>query len=628
MIQKLLLASTLVLGWQHGLFTCAQTCPPASNVDILIIGAGMSGASAAEVLAAKQGTVSSAYTWAWVEAYGTAGGRMRDTVFGSQNTLIEEGASWIQGGAGNPVYEMAVGQIDFYVQDYDNIDTYNNGVEIDIDTTFEAFDTAYICMQRYAEDAFVNNQTEELLQGESIRERLAICGWLNPPTELIDRMVEWYTIDYESALTAESSSLFGAFPQYTYIFYDDVDYFVHDQAGGFNQIVDNMISGIPTQNRPYFNVRVDNIDTTSEALGALVSMTLINRNGADTTCTPIRARKVISTVSIGVLEEAGDTWLTPSFPSDKRDAMNRVYEMALYYKFFFEFTEASWESTFGGTGGPNANFEFLEIANAFGTNCHHWQNLDTPDNVFVPGSRIMFCTMTTEALETVIIQPNLNSDAIRDLIFTPLQGIFPDLIVQNFYYTDWKNDPYTFGSKEMWLTPGLWSDYETFKAPITYSNSNENAVFISGSASCGNFFGYVHGAWHAGNLQANLVLADMGYATSWSLICDYIIGTRDENEWEWETGGGGGGGGGGRDGGGGGGGGGGQSSRNNHAKEHLQKGQDEQAALEAKLLKLKEDIARRQQEAEELEAAASKSTGNKRKGDSDGGGQKRMKGDD
>ena len=64
------------------------------------------------------------------------------------------------------------------------------------------------------------------------------------------------------------------------------------------------------------------------------------------------------------------------------------------------------------------------------------------------------------------------------------------------------------------------------------------------------------------------------------------------------------------------------SSSSQNANAELLKGQQEQAALEGRLQKLKEDIARRQQEADGLDAKAG---GDKRKSDDAGGASKKVK---
>lgn len=317
---------------------------------------------------------------------------------------------------------------------------------------------------------------------------LESCGWT--PTSYLDDLIEYMTIDYEHAISPERISVDGGFPEYAREHFDQKDRLVIDKRG-FASIVQAMALGL--SHKPMLNTDVVLIDYSGE--GVKIQTESLDQEGYSTPCHVISARKVISTLSVGVLNKRRSIFYPP-FPNEKLNDMNSVYEMALFHKAFFAFPEKFW-----------GNKEIISFAMEEKGKCQVWQNLDTTK--FLHGSHILFCTVT-DMWASRFEELELNDDEIQREVLKSLKSIYPDMPDPiDFAYSRWATNRWTFGSYEARIVNGTTSEFEHFIAPIK-DISGSNTIYISGSASCKYHYGYVHGAYWAGLRSAKQVLKDFG----------------------------------------------------------------------------------------------------------------------
>lgn len=102
-------------------------CETREYVDVIIIGAGMAGVSAASTLNATDPSLS----YVVLESQNRVGGRIRSVDFGipTNSWKIEDGANWVLDFDGNPTQEMAEAiQLQAPVNDYSNVQAYYEDV--------------------------------------------------------------------------------------------------------------------------------------------------------------------------------------------------------------------------------------------------------------------------------------------------------------------------------------------------------------------------------------------------------------------------------------------------------------------------------------------------------------------
>jgi monoamine oxidase len=77
------------------------------------------------------------------------------------------------------------------------------------------------------------------------------------------------------------------------------------------------------------------------------------------------------------------------------------------------------------------------------------------------------------------------------------------------YVPNWSNDEWTFGSWEKWQTGRSVEDFDEFTKPLVNKHS-EKVVYLSGSATCNRYDGWVHRALLSGEQSATEVMHDLG----------------------------------------------------------------------------------------------------------------------
>jgi polyamine oxidase len=189
-------------------FQAAAEAPTASacrKTKVLIMGAGMAGITAAQVLAN-----SSISDFVIVEYNSDIGGRISHTTFGKDPTgasyVIELGANWVQGiqspsGPTNPIWTLALKyNISNTYSNYSSILTYNASGALDYTSLINDYFTAYSTVEQDAGYLLAEN-----LQDRSMRAAFLVAGW-NPKKDMNAQAVEWWNFDFEYGALPEQSS--------------------------------------------------------------------------------------------------------------------------------------------------------------------------------------------------------------------------------------------------------------------------------------------------------------------------------------------------------------------------------------------------------------------------------------
>jgi hypothetical protein len=439
----------------------------------------------------------------------------------------------------------------------DNASTKKNDI-LQKDETYEE-----LCRVLLQKKKFRFKDDDDISSGEAGK----LVSDFNPPeeqNEAIARVCQYFSQDFEHAELPAVTSLNNTLPSNTYTWFEDADYWVNDHRGGFGWLVQSvaaefLITSVNTNEAKVFddkrlmlNTKVLKVayDPDGDAPGSQVSITVCdtvkessNNNPDSWICQAGTEREIsgdhfISTFSMGVLGEtikqeeeapladatdSQELGFAPVFepPLSSNKGLKKSissYPMAYYTKMFFQFPEKFWGdsevflSAAIGTSksGRTWTGDFAPI----------WQSLDVTEEGFLPGSKIMFVTVTGErAFE---LQTDYTDDEIIAEMLPVLNSIFEDNItltkdnVLDFSMTRWVTDPLTRGMFTNRRVGVSWEDAEPSRA--LYGN-----LMFTGEHACFAFNGYTHSAKLAGERTARILLRErygMAEADRIQSICD------------------------------------------------------------------------------------------------------------
>jgi len=529
---------------------------------VIIIGAGFAGIEAARQLHAEK------VDFLILEASARLGGRVQEKKFGGYT--LENGANWIQGLEGNPIWDLKQEYgLAGLRNNFDDVAVYDeNGTLVEnpygTDDGAQA-DEAYVgagtysrrCLQpekpglnsntlrfcRSLNGAFTDGRTGD---DQSNAEGEALFNGFKATTPL-RRLFQGYSQDFEWAEAPGVTSLNNTLPPNSYVDFRDANYMaLNDPLGYARLLLKHAASFLVTREntdvrvrfadrRLLLNTRVVSIDyrsATDVSVTVCTTRAVALHTGTSFQCMPNTVRvligsHVISTVSVGVLaqsvaEEAASaaTRSAPRFIpplSPTVAAAITAFPMALYSKLFFRFPWKFWQ-----------NEQMLLSAFGNGEFAPFWQSLDLPK--FLPGSNILFLTVTGERARELQLMPNspATDTAIINQLLPVLNQIFGAEIatktggratllrsdVLEFSMARWLQDDLTRGMYSNWRVNRTWAQQEPTRATI-------GRLRFSGEHTCFRYNGYVHGAFLAGQRTARLLLAERyGRRLDLATLCD------------------------------------------------------------------------------------------------------------
>lgn len=521
---------------------------PRESHPVIIGGAGFAGIELARRLH-EEGV-----EFVILEASGRVGGRVKEKTFGGY--VLEEGANWIQGLNGNPLWELKKtfgllgvrNNFDDLVMFDENgtliVDPYTTAEGIQADEAFVGASTySRRCLQpseplnannlrfcRGIKGTFVNAQSDD---DQSNAEGETLFNGFIADTP-VKRTFQYYSEDFEYGQSPGVTSLNNTLPSNTYSDFRDANYMALNDPLGFarlalKQAATYLRTSVNTNTRVEFDdprlrlrTRVLAVDrSSSDSVDIQICTTSPTTTHVITAhrCVAgsqrtLRGSHFVSTFSLGVLAQSVNEE-SASVNANSRTAPRFVpplppataaalldYPMALYSKIFFRFPWKFWQDE-----------EMMLSAFQDGEFAPVWQSLDMTN--FLPGSKILFLTVTGERARELQLRPNspaTDTQIINELL-PVLNQVFATEIagvtggrqlrrsdVLEFSMTRWLQDELARGMYSNWPVNQTWIEQEPTRA-------NLGRVWFSGEHTCFRYNGYVHGAMLAGQRTANLLLA-------------------------------------------------------------------------------------------------------------------------
>ena len=438
------------------------------------------------------------------------GGRVKAFSFGeSPQIVLENGANWVSGSgppphwphkAVNPMFKLALALNLSMVRVPGSATNMSNWAASDergqwSDTDFARRRLANRVQGCVAQKGAVSGANL------SAAAAAALCGWRSK--DGLDRALEWQLFTGETGLPPQQMSAMGYLPDPTYDDFGADDFFVYDQhPRGFSRVLDAVSRGALDGGRHA-------LDRSHLVLGARVVRIAYTCDGVEVTASDgrkWRARYLISTLPLGVLQRAAESLFAPPLPHAQAAAM-RAIPMTNYTKIFAQWAAPWWDVSVYKWAQSNEGFNGGELGSV--------RNLAHPS--VLPHSNTLLFDLgepqasTWEGLTDAAAQARLLK-RLRDT--HPTKDIPPPVA---FHISRHSRDPLSYGAYSAWGTSTM-HDHAKAAAPLAASSavsrtsaagSAPNArrleeasaaeappacpsrVFLSGEAFCPNYNGFV-----------------------------------------------------------------------------------------------------------------------------------------
>uniref|UniRef100_A0A7N0UST0 Amine oxidase domain-containing protein n=1 Tax=Kalanchoe fedtschenkoi TaxID=63787 RepID=A0A7N0UST0_KALFE len=452
-----------------------------SPSSVIIIGAGISGISAAKVLA-ENGVEDLLI----LEATDRIGGRIRKEDFGGVS--VELGAGWIAGVGGketNPIWELAHNaNLHTCFSDYSNVryNIYDQGGKI-----FPSGVAAH--SYKKAVDAAIEILREQEATSCGTQSQKNSTTFL--PKTPIELAIDFILHDFEMAEVEPIS---------TYVEYGEREYLVAD-GRGYEYLLYKMAEsflisddGKIVDNRLKLNKVVREIQQSKD------SVMVKTEDGC-----VYKANYVIISVSIGVLLSNLISF-TPALPKWKTEAIEKC-DIVVYTKIFLKFPFKFWPCEQGK--------EFFIYAHERRGYYTFWQHME---NAY-PGSNILVVTLTNEESKRVESQPD--EETLNEAMGV-LRNMFGPNIpnAASILVPRWWNNKFQ---------RGCYSNYPFFNnnQVIQDIKASVGHIFFTGEHTSERFSGYVHGAYLAGIDTAKTLLEEMKDDEEANLLLEPLLALTD-----------------------------------------------------------------------------------------------------
>ena len=445
------------------------------DADVLILGAGLAGITAAKTLHENGLT-----NFVILEAREEIGGRMRSAEIAG--VRVELGANWIQkidsrNRNSNPIWALSQrctsGGLAGIFSDSDDLAVYSGEVPGDdvtdmLDPPFDAYDDA-------ADLENVLMRMNNRLPDISVREGLRSYGWT--PQTTAEDLVEWFNFDFCFAESPNVSSYYGLTTQVPSDYREE--FFVTDQRG-FSYLVQCLANDFLTSSqdqRLHLNATITRIEWSDDCVCATASEGGQNRRY----CAPY----AILTFSIGVLQsEMRNAQFVPELPSWKVDVINR-FSMAHYLKIFVEFNETFWDEVeyFGRLSNRRGYYILFQALQQFLPN----------------RPNLTLATLVEEIADDVVRQPLELTKAQLVEALTSIYGSNASDNIVDIIVPDWDINPLYLGAYTNVPVGVTDETHQMLANPV-------GKLYFSGEAASQNNSGFLQGAYYAGIDSANSVL--------------------------------------------------------------------------------------------------------------------------
>ncbi|CAH9091979.1 unnamed protein product [Cuscuta europaea] len=432
---------------------------------VIIVGAGISGITAAKVLA-----LNGVEDVLILEAADRIGGRLRKEDF--CGVTVELGAGWVAGVGGkqsNPVWELArQSDLRTCFSDY-SCARYNI-----YDRSGKIFPSG-IAADSYqkAVDSAIHKLRRQQANPDSTDSEVANISESIPSTP-IELAIDFILHDFEMAEVE---------PIPTYVNFGEREYLVADERGYEHLLYKMAATFLSTSDGKIVDTRVKLNTVVREVQQH-------TRNDVSVTTEDgivYEASYIVLSVSIGVLQSDLISF-TPPLPTWKTEAFQNC-DIMVYTKIFLKFPYRFWPC------GPGK--EFFIYAHERRGYYTFWQHMD---NAY-PGSNILVVTLTNEESKRVEAQTDGETlkeamDVLRNMFGAHIPTAI-DIVVPR-----WWNNRFQRGSYSNYPIYGNHQLVRNLKAPV-------GRVFFTGEHTNEKFNGYVHGGYFSGIDTCKALLEEM-----------------------------------------------------------------------------------------------------------------------
>ncbi|XVF79652.1 hypothetical protein PTKIN_Ptkin15bG0006100 [Pterospermum kingtungense] len=434
-----------------------------SRSSVIIVGAGVSGISAAKALAE-----SGVEDLIILEASDRIGGRIRKENFGGVS--VELGAGWIAGVGGkesNPVWELA-GRLGLRTcfSDYSNA-RYNI-----YDRSGKIFPSG-IAADSYKKAVDSAIQKLRDLQASCVEDASNGTELSLTPKTPIELAIDFILHDFEMA-EVEPISTYVDFGEREFLVADErgYEYLLYKMAEDFLFTSDGKI--------------LDNRLKLNKVVGELQHL----RNGVtvktEDGCV-YEANYVILTSSIGVLQSDLISF-RPPLPRWKTEAIKKC-DVMVYTKIFLKFPYKFWPS------GPGK--EFFIYAHERRGYYTFWQHME---NAY-PGSNILVVTLTNG--ESKRVEAQSDEETLKEAMGVLRNMFGPDIPnATDILVPRWWSNRFQRGSYSNYPMISNNRVLNDIKAPV-------GRIFFAGEHTSERFNGYVHGAHLSGIETSKAILEEI-----------------------------------------------------------------------------------------------------------------------
>ncbi|KAI8026055.1 Polyamine oxidase 1 [Camellia lanceoleosa] len=428
---------------------------------VIIVGAGISGISAAKVLAEK-----GVDDIVILEASDRIGGRIRKDEFGGVS--VELGAGWIAGVGGkepNPVWELARNSgLRTCFSDYSN-------------ARYNIYDpSGKIFPSGLAADSYkkaVDSAIRKLSNQEANHDSELSEAPSTPKTP-IELAIDFILHDFEMA-EVEPISTYVDFGEREFLVADErgYDYLLYKMAETF---LFTSSDGKIMDNRLKLNKVVRELQHSRDGIS------LTTEDGC-----VYEANYVILSVSIGVLQSDLISF-RPPLPRWKMDAIEKC-DVMVYTKIFLKFPYKFWPC------GPEK--EFFIYAHERRGYYTFWQHME---NAY-PGSNILVVTLTNG--ESKRVEAQSDHETLKEAMEVLRNMFGPDIPdATDILVPRWWNNRFQRGSYSNYPIYFNHQIFDNIKAPV-------GRIFFTGEHTSERFNGYVHGGYLAGIDTGKALLEEM-----------------------------------------------------------------------------------------------------------------------
>uniref|UniRef100_T1JH18 Amine oxidase domain-containing protein n=1 Tax=Strigamia maritima TaxID=126957 RepID=T1JH18_STRMM len=463
--------------------------PGANSPDIIIIGAGLAGLTAAHYL-----TANGIRNFKILEARNRIGGRIMTITLGTQR--IELGANWIHGVLGNPIYEYALANklVDITIdkKPHNVIASTEQGKKIPITVLQEVYEQ-YFWFYKKCEDYFVSKQRPTT---ESVGQKMEadIANYLSgfsASEAAVRKMIFVHLLNRETCISGCDSmdeidlADFGA--------YSELPGGNLTIPLGFSSILNSLISNLKTEecilkDHPVSRIRWKLSDGTVE---------VECENGEI-----YHSKHVIVTIPLGVLKAKHEQLFEPALPDDKIHAIEKL-GFGIVDKIFLEYER------------PFLHPDISEVINL-------WNPIENDNDVGKSWFKKIYSFMKiSDTLYLAWLSgreaehaESITAEEIADVCTNILRQFLNDPYVPKpirVVRTRWLSEPYTRGSYTSIRTGSKQSDIENLAKPIYVHPSDTKVctkptLLFAGEATHPTFFSTTHGAFVSGKCAAELLL--------------------------------------------------------------------------------------------------------------------------